>query len=124
MSYPITFARSSSRVMRHKRVLGALNRFGRRYAPVLAFALVLLVWEMSCRFFQIPTYLLPSPSKIIAGFTQQSVSVWLGHTWATMRVALMGYGMALAVSIPLAIAFTASKLLSRTFYPMIVVIHS
>ena len=36
----------------------------------------------------------------------------------------MGYALAVAVSIPLAVALTSSKLLSRTLYPVLVVVQS
>jgi NitT/TauT family transport system permease protein len=52
------------------------------------------------------------------------LTVWLGHIWATLRVALMGYGLAVAVSIPLAVALTNSRLLSRTLYPILIIIQS
>jgi len=51
-------------------------------------------------------------------------SVWLGHVWATVRVALSGYFVAVAISIPLAVALTNSRFLSRTLYPILVIIQS
>ncbi len=98
--------------------------FAHRHAPILAFLLLLIVWELGCRVFQVPAFLLPTPSMIIVGFTEQRPSTWFVHTWATLRVALMGYALAILVSIPLAVALASSKLLSRTLYPMIVVVHS
>ncbi len=101
-----------------------LAHFGYRYAPVLTFIAVLALWEIACRVFEIPTFLLPSPSLIYAAFKEQPLHIWLIHSWATIRVALIGYVVAIAVSIPLAIALSSSKLLSRALYPLIVVVHS
>jgi NitT/TauT family transport system permease protein len=98
--------------------------FGKRFAPQLAFASLIVIWELGCRVFKVPAFLLPTPSMIIAGALQQPVSVWVTNAWATVRVALMGYALAIVVSIPVAVALASSKALSRTFYPMIVVIHS
>jgi NitT/TauT family transport system permease protein len=50
--------------------------------------------------------------------------VWLGHIWATLRVALMGYLLAIAISVPLAVALASSRLLSRTLYPILIVVQS
>src|SRR5258708_6286019 len=96
----------------------------RRFAPPLAFIAVIAAWEFSCWFFAIPTFLLPAPSRIVAGLFEQPWPIWLGHTFATLRVAVMGYVAAIVVSIPLAVALASSPLLSRTLYPMIVVVHS
>jgi NitT/TauT family transport system permease protein len=41
-----------------------------------------------------------------------------------LRVALMGYLVAIAVSVPLAVALVSSRFLSRTLYPMIVIVQS
>jgi NitT/TauT family transport system permease protein len=95
-----------------------------RFALPLTFLAVLIVWEAACRLFQIPAFLLPSPSLVIAGFGEQKAAVWLTNAWATLRVAMMGYVAAIVVSIPIAVAFASSKLLSRTLYPLIVVVHA
>jgi NitT/TauT family transport system permease protein len=101
-----------------------LATLARRFAPPLAFIAVIAVWEFSCWFFAIPAFLLPAPSRIVAGLFEQDWPIWLGHTVATLRVAIMGYVAAIVVSIPLAVALASSQLLSRTLYPMIVVVHS
>jgi NitT/TauT family transport system permease protein len=102
------------------RIYALLNRF----APLLAFVGLLIAWEGGCRLFNVPTFLLPPPSAIVKGASEIAMPLWLGHAWATIRVALMGYIVAVVVSIPLAIALSSSKLLSRTLYPIIVVVHS
>lgn len=95
-----------------------------RFAPVLAFVAVIALWEAACRFFAIPSFLLPAPSAIVKAFFDVPVPVWLGHVWATLRVAIMGYVAAVVISIPLAVALASSPLLSRTLYPMLVVVQS
>lgn len=95
-----------------------------RYAPGIAFIVLLIVWELGCRIFRVPAFVLPPPSLIVAGAFEQTPAVWLSNIWATTRVALMGYGAAVVVSIPLAVALASSPLLTRTFYPMIVIVHS
>jgi NitT/TauT family transport system permease protein len=98
--------------------------FANRYAPGLAFIGLIAVWELGCRIFQVPTFLLPPPSLIVSGAFQQPPAVWLENIWATVRVSLMGYLTAVSISIPLSVALASSRLLTRTLYPMIVVVHS
>ena len=95
-----------------------------RFAPTLAFIGLVAIWEASCRLFEIPSFLLPSPVAIVTSTFDLPPEVWLGHTWATLRVALMGYVAAILVSIPLAIALVNSRFLSRTLYPILVIIQS
>ncbi|UWN49434.1 Putative aliphatic sulfonates transport permease protein SsuC [Alcanivorax sp. ALC70] len=95
-----------------------------RGAPLFASLLLLLIWELACRLFQVPAYLLPTPSAIIQGALAVSLESWLGHIWATLRVSLQGYALAVAIGIPLAVALANSRLLSRTLYPQLVIIQS
>jgi NitT/TauT family transport system permease protein len=95
-----------------------------RFAPVLTFAGLIVAWEAAARFFEIPSFLLPAPSAILAAGLAVPGTVWVGHIWATLRVALMGFALATVVSIPLAVALTYSRLLSRTLYPILIIIQS
>lgn len=130
MNSPITSALSSSRAVRPEagvtgQSLGQrLAVLAYRFAPLLVFAGIVTVWEAGCRLLEVPSFLLPAPSMIVKGFQEQELSTWAAHTWATLRVAIMGFIVAVVVSIPLAIGLATSKLMSRAVYPLIVVIHS
>jgi NitT/TauT family transport system permease protein len=107
-------------VLSRARLAALLDRF----APALTFAGLIIIWEAASRLFEIPSFLLPTPSAIVAAAFDLPLTVWLGHIWATLRVALMGYALAVVVSIPLAVALTNSRLLSRTLYPILIIIQS
>ncbi|ANF59145.1 ABC transporter permease [Halotalea alkalilenta] len=102
----------------------ALKRIATRYASLIAFILVVLAWELGCDLFQVPTFVLPAPSAILVAFTTLSPSRWFEHTWATLEVALLGFVIATAIAVPLAIAITRSKLVSRVVMPWLIVIQS
>ncbi|KAF0806554.1 ABC transporter permease [Alcanivorax xiamenensis] len=102
----------------------ALLRLLDRAAPVLAALLLLLIWELGCRLLDVPVYLLPPPSAIVEGALAVTLGSWAGHIWATLRVSLLGYALAVVIGIPLAVALANSRLLSRTLYPMLVVVQS
>jgi len=95
-----------------------------RGLPFIAIVVLLLFWEGAARLFAIPSFLLPAPSAILAAAIAVPPGIWFGHIWATLRVALMGFGLAMAVSIPLAVCLASSKFLSRTVYPLLVVVQS
>jgi len=106
------------------RIAPRLLAWGDRLAPPLAFIALIAVWELACRLFQIPSFLLPSPSAIVAAAFELPLNLWLGHTFATLRVALLGYFAAIVVSIPLAVLLVSSRLMSRTLYPILVIVQS
>ena len=95
-----------------------------RIAPAAAFVALLLLWEAAVRLLAIPSFLLPAPSVVMQAMLATPLPVWLGHIWATLRVALMGYALAILISVPLAVALASSRLLSRTLYPILVVVQS
>lgn len=102
----------------------ALRVWADRLAPTAAFVVLVVIWEAACRLFAIPSFLLPSPSAIVKAGLEISAAQWLGHIGATLRVALMRYALAIVVSIPLAVALVNWRLLSRTLYPILVIIQS
>lgn len=83
-----------------------------------------LLWEAAARLLSIPTYLLPPPSAILGSFSSIGFERWAGHIGATLRVALFGYALSIVIAIPLAVIMMRSPLLSRTLYPLLVVVQS
>lgn len=93
--------------------------------PVVTLLALVLAWEASTRLFSIPPYLLPAPSRILLeGFRDIDGWRWLEHVWATLRVALIGFGLSIVIALPIAVVLTRSKLLSDALYPILVVIQS
>jgi NitT/TauT family transport system permease protein len=101
-----------------------MRRLGNQMAPAVTMTLLVIVWELCCDAFRVPEFLFPAPSAIWRAAFSVSASEWLGHVGSTLRVALLGYGIAIAVSIPLAILIASAPLLARTIYPILVVVHS
>lgn len=107
-----------------RRWLGRVRVWGDRLTPALAFIALIAIWEIACRLFRVPSFLLPSPSAIVQAGTGLPADVWMGHTLATLRVALLGYFASIVISIPLAVALVSSRFLSRTLYPILVIVQS
>lgn len=85
---------------------------------------VILLWELATRLFAIPAYLLPAPSAIFQSFAAIGFERWMTHIWSTLRVALLGFGLAIVVSVPLAMVMMRSAFLSKTLYPLLVIVQS
>jgi NitT/TauT family transport system permease protein len=84
-------------------VLAVLER---RARPVLLPAGVLLgtlvVWEITWRLFNVPRFVVPLPSGIIAETWAWRLYL-LGHSWVTLYETLAGFGLSIAVGVPLAV---------------------
>jgi len=92
--------------------------------PVAAIVLLFACWETVARLFAIPQYLLPAPSAIWTGLTGLGGSVFLGHLGATTQTVLLGFGLSIVVSLPLAVLITASPAMSRVIYPALILTQS
>jgi NitT/TauT family transport system permease protein len=124
-----TFAASSSTVRRPDPVVPS-RRLWRWIVrtpgalPGLTFVAILAVWEAATWVFGTPSFVLPSPSRILTGFDAVTLARWTEHIWATLRVALVGYGVSIVIAIPLAIALTRSEVVNKALYPILVVVQS
>ena len=87
--------------------------------PLGTIVLLLLIWEASCRWFEVPSYLFPMPSAIWQA-TYGAADVVFGHTLATSRTVLLGFLVSIVVSLPLAVAITSSPLIAAAVYPLLV----
>jgi len=92
--------------------------------PIGTFLAILILWEAVCRLFEIPSFVLPPPTRIFGGFQAVSGMRWLEHIWATLKVAMIGYFASIAISIPIAVMLARSEILSRALYPILVVVQA
>lgn len=79
-----------------------------KLTPLAGIFVFLLIWEVGVRLYKVPAYLLPAPSVIFDTFVSEFPKL-LFHGWVTLYEMLLGYGLAVAVAIPLAIAITSSR---------------
>lgn len=82
-------------------------------AGILAF---LAVWEVGVRVFEAPAYLIPAPSRIAGVFVDEFPKL-LYHGWFTTYEMLLGFALAVAIAIPLAIGITSSQRFDRFITP-------
>ena len=95
----------------------------RKVLPPLILGLLLLGgWEAAVDAFAIPQYLLPGPVAVV----QTLVSDWrtLAQSWwITMSIALAALAAAVVLGVGLAVLFSASKWVERSFFPYAVVLQ-
>jgi NitT/TauT family transport system permease protein len=90
-----------------------------RSVVVLALAGVLVLWEAAVDLFGIPSFLLPAPSAIAASMVEHWPDL-ARHGWVTLGETLAGFGLSLAIGIPLAVLIVWSRIFDRVLYPVLV----
>jgi NitT/TauT family transport system permease protein len=91
--------------------------------PLLTFVGLLIIWEVAVRRFSIPTWLLPAPSSIgQMAYDWRDELAW--HSAVTLYETVVGFGLALAVGVPLAVAVVYSRILQNTVYPILLALQS
>jgi NitT/TauT family transport system permease protein len=83
------------------------------------FAVVFVAWEFAVRLFGVKEYLLPPPSRVWTELMKRLDPV-TASIWVTTHEIVMGYLLAVVVSIPLALWIAYSRFMEEAVYPVIV----
>jgi NitT/TauT family transport system permease protein/putative hydroxymethylpyrimidine transport system permease protein len=87
--------------------------------PVLLLALVVAGWEAAARLGWVEDYLLPAPSEVARALVEDR-DVLLPDAWVTAQEVLLGFGIALAAGVAVAVLLHLSPMLRRALYPIVV----
>jgi ABC-type nitrate/sulfonate/bicarbonate transport system permease component len=90
-----------------------------RLVPLLLLALATGAWEAIARLGAVEDYLLPAPSEVAQALVDDR-HLLLSDTWVTAQEVLLGFGIAVAVGIALAIVLHLSPALRGAVYPLVV----
>jgi len=89
-----------------------------RLSPLAGILMFLAVWETGVWLFNVPRYLMPPPTEVAKMFVQEFPKL-LFHGWVTTYEMLLGYVLAVAIAIPLAIGITSSHRFDRFITPQL-----
>jgi NitT/TauT family transport system permease protein len=89
----------------------------------LTFIALILLWELLVRELKIPGWLLPAPSAIAIALADWRGEL-LRHSLVTLYETLLGFALAIAISVPLAVAVVYSPILRNTIYPILLAFQS
>ncbi len=64
----------------------------------LTLIVLIVLWEVACRIFQVPSYLVPAPSAIGSRLYEKR-DLYLGHTWVTVYETLAGFALAVVIGV-------------------------
>ncbi len=91
----------------------------KRLAALVIFLVFFALWESAVTVFGIKEYLLPPPSKVWTEFLRRYDTV-MASAWVTTQEIVVGYLVAVVVSIPLALSVAYSRFMENAVYPIIV----
>lgn len=86
---------------------------------LLSFAFVVGLWWLVILLFSVPAYVLPSPLAVAEEIVA-SRGLLTRNLLVTLNEVLVGFGVAVLIGFPLAMAIAFSRVLDRLIYPMLV----
>ncbi len=87
-----------------------------KLTPFVGILVFLALWQAAVAILKVPAYLLPAPTQIFRTFFDELPRI-LHHGWFTTYEMLLGYGLAVIIAVPLAIAITSSQRFDRFVMP-------
>jgi NitT/TauT family transport system permease protein len=100
----------------------AFPRWLRVAVPVLLGLLFLGSWELLVRTLEIPKFVLPAPSMIVAALIEDRATL-LGSLWVTLGLTLAAFVMALVLGFAFAVLFAHSRLMEMSLFPYAVILQ-
>ncbi|MCO5070259.1 MAG: ABC transporter permease [Rhizobiaceae bacterium] len=90
------------------------------FGVVATLIVIFIVWEMSITFLGVPTYVLPSIITV-AEVLLKHPGMFLSETLVTTRELLLGFAVAVGLSMPIALAMAYSRIFEGLVSPLIVI---
>lgn len=85
----------------------------------LAFVLGLIAWQIVVTQARVPKYVLPPPTDVLDALFRYRERLIRDASFTTQEI-LLGYAVAVLVSVPIALAIVYSPLFNRTVWPMMI----
>ena len=100
-----------------------MNNLKAGAAGPFSLVVVLIVWEVVCRVFEVRQIMLPLPTAILAELYNEAA--WYAHqTLYTLWITVMGFVIAVVGGVLIAVALVSSRLFERFLYPLIIGFNS
>ena len=99
-----------------------MERIGKWLMPVLVMAALLVLWDRTVVWNNIPKYILPGPGLVL----QTLIKDWpllFSALLVTLQITLMALAVAVIGGVGLAVLFTQSRWLEMSFYPYAVILQ-
>ena len=87
--------------------------------PTLAILAFFAVWELACRLFSIPPFILPTPSASVASIFQFAPAV-AGHAAQTLTTTLIGFALSVVLGVALGALVGLNRTAYQALYPLLI----
>ena len=94
-----------------------------RWAPFIALAAILLLWQAVCTLFAIPDYIFPSPWQIGEALVEFTGPI-AQAAWKTFWVTMLGFAISIVVGVMLGFLVGSSRLAYAALYPLLVAFNA
>jgi NitT/TauT family transport system permease protein len=91
----------------------------RRWRTAFGFLVLFVLWELGVHLFGVREYILPPPTQVFRALAKNWQPVLTSAGITSLEI-VSGYALAIAVSIPLAVAIVFSRAIEETVYPVVV----
>ncbi len=92
-------------------------------APIVVGMLALIIWEVAVRVTQTPAYLLPGPILVVQTLIQDWGELF-PSLLITLQITVVAFVAAIVSGIGVAVLFTQSKWIERSFFPYAVILQT
>mgnify|MGYP001184721932 CR=1 FL=1 len=93
-----------------------------RAAPWFAGFVALILWDVIVRVFDLPAYLVPSPSSVLREIINRWSDLLYASLWTSLEI-WAGFGLAVLVGLGLGIPIAYSKILENSILPLVVILQ-
>jgi NitT/TauT family transport system permease protein len=91
--------------------------------PLLGVAAMLVAWQVYVSAFGVSRIVLPGPLDI-ANAARANWPILMRETWPTFLESVLGFALAVAIGIPVAVCVASSRVLNLTLYPLLIATQS
>lgn len=93
------------------------------FYPLLGVAAIVVVWQVYVSAFGVSRIVLPGPLDILRA-TLANWPILMRETWPTFLESVLGFALAVAIGIPVAVCVASSRVLNLTLYPILIATQS
>ena len=93
------------------------------FYPLLGIAAIVIVWQVYVSAFGVSRIVLPGPLDILRA-TLANWPILMRETWPTFLESVLGFALAVAIGIPVAVCVASSRVLNLTLYPILIATQS
>ena len=91
-------------------------------APLVVAALVIALWQLLVRIFEVPIYLVPSPLDVVQALIRDW-SLLSGSLWVTLKITGLALLASVVLGVLLAFLFVQSRVIEASLFPYAVLLQ-